>query len=308
MTAKVQCPVCHYDNISGDKENCPQCNADLVSFRLLERLPDSQSETSPEALEKTGSKDRVKSGKPDDRALSLQYDKRIGVLKSVIVILGITVVVLFAYLAYRFSVMGQLMQQQKAGLVRVIASLDNYSQKDVQVVEIPTPQDKLLKSDMEALIAIIKTNAGRLDRIESQISNIVLPKNIAEMISQAEKKPCFKIYTVEEWDTLWDISRTLYGLGSLYPVLLFHNPDIHINISTKEQLRYLCDPSEARILYKNIIGKSRNKLYWKYTVRPGDTRPALVKRYCPGKVSGKANCFVDDTPVEPGKTIGIYLE
>jgi hypothetical protein len=312
MSVRVQCPVCHYDHISEDRESCPQCNADLECFRLLEKLSDSQPETSSEDSENTGSTEdhQLEAGERIfyEEKHSLYHEKTTGVLKIMLVLLGITVIVLFIYIAYRFSIVGDLMQQQKEGLVRVIASLDNYSQKDVQVIEIPTAQDSLLKHDIETLMNIIKTNANRLDRIETQISDIKLPQNIVEMITRLEE-PCFKIYRVQDGDTLWGIARDLYSSGFLYPVLLVHNPDIYIyNISTKAQLRYLCDPSQAAMIYKNATGKKQNNLYWKYMVRPGDTRSEIAKRYCPNNKSDKTKCFIDDTPLEPGKNLGIYLE
>ena len=144
----------------------------------------------------------------------------------------------------------------------------------------------------------------------------ILNQNILKMINRIEQEPCFKTYRIKNRDTLWSIARDLYGSGFLYPVLLVHNPDIHIyNIRPNDQLRYLCDPSQARTIYKDAIGKKQNSLYLKYMVRPGDTRSEIAKRYCPNNKSdnksGKKKCFIDDTllePVEPGKIIGIYLE
>jgi len=47
-----------------------------------------------------------------------------------------------------------------------------------------------------------------------------------------------------------------------------------------------------------------NKIYWKYTVKQGDTRLSLAKRYCPNK----NNCFVDDTPCTYMKGINQLID
>jgi len=116
---------------------------------------------------------------------------------------------------------------------------------------------------------------------------------------------CFKIYRAKENDTLWDISQDLYGRGVYYPVLLEHNPDLRIfDISSKDTLRYLCDKRQASRIYKKITALKKNRRYWKYTLRPGDTRSIIAERYCP-KSKG---CFVEDAFPEIGQTIGIFLE
>jgi len=116
---------------------------------------------------------------------------------------------------------------------------------------------------------------------------------------------CFKMYKAKDGDTLWDIARRFYGQGLYYPVLLEHNPDINIyDITHHTTLRYLCDKDQAPKVYKKITGMINDKKYWKYKVRPGDTKSSVVKRYCPGY----KNCFVEDTFPEVGKTIGIFLE
>lgn len=38
---KISCPICGRENIAEETDRCPQCDADLESFRILESLPDN---------------------------------------------------------------------------------------------------------------------------------------------------------------------------------------------------------------------------------------------------------------------------
>jgi len=39
----LSCPICHYQPIPEDKSTCPQCDSDLVCFRVLDTIPDESS-------------------------------------------------------------------------------------------------------------------------------------------------------------------------------------------------------------------------------------------------------------------------
>jgi len=40
VTPEISCPVCGLEHISPDKTKCPQCDADLTCFKILDSLPD----------------------------------------------------------------------------------------------------------------------------------------------------------------------------------------------------------------------------------------------------------------------------
>ena len=41
MTEEIICPICGLERVPSDKEKCPQCDADLTCFKVLNYLPDS---------------------------------------------------------------------------------------------------------------------------------------------------------------------------------------------------------------------------------------------------------------------------
>lgn len=43
MQKEQVCPICGKEQISEDKDQCPQCNADLTCFRVLDSLPEYES-------------------------------------------------------------------------------------------------------------------------------------------------------------------------------------------------------------------------------------------------------------------------
>lgn len=324
MTDSIQCPVCGYAHVPQDMETCPQCDSDLTCFRLLESLSDARLKEVPEP-QGNAKADNISTNPdtPDEKrivhhknpVLQPRTEQRLG--RWALIVLTIVLVWFFIFTVYRFSVVEHMMQQHKTGLADLGASLENNTLKKEQIFEITKEkeialakdvalkQDLSLKQDIESLGIILRENGTRLNRIESTLSQILSARLTDPLQASAREEPCFKIYHATDQDTLWNIARDLYGSGFLYPVLLVHNPGLHIyTISKKDQLRYFCDTSLAKELYTQIIGKNKDRFYWKYTVQPKDTRAAVMERYC----RDQRDCLVDGIFREPGKTIGIYLE
>jgi len=160
------------------------------------------------------------------------------------------------------------------------------------------------------LVNSLETGFRKMDHLEKRIGELVEitesnGTRLAEIISERKEKPCFIVYHAKDDDTLWEIAQDLYGSGIFYPILLEHNPDLRVyNISSRDKIRYLCDKTLVAGIYKAIVGRKQNRLYWKYTVRAGDTQKALIKRYC----LNQKECLVKDISLEPGIKIGIFLE
>lgn len=141
-------------------------------------------------------------------------------------------------------------------------------------------------------------------------------------LKNSAQQLCFKTYTANDNDTLWKIAERVYGSGKWYPAILFHNPDLSIyQISHANQIRYLCDRSIVTTLYKQQIFRRKKGalkgLFWRYTVRQGDTFMNLQNRYCPRNTQGaiQTECCMDidgktglTLLPEPGTKILIRLE
>ncbi len=413
MLLEITCPVCHFEHIPWERDTCPQCDSDLVCFKLLDALQEKKQELKQEPKQEPKQESRVdlsqESGPqvhtlPEDETWENQQngstaaqgrgrEKFPWMWPSAAIIFLLSTVSFFGYVFHDLSEMKNMIQQHGAFLSQIIAprgkessvnhdrlealfiklgSLEDQAQKvydllqenGVRLNDIALMQENVLTGtgadtckledtladggegglkeetladDGELEIKVVSAggidaaslnvptrDAGGIDSGAFSLSTgdaggvmdeddgpdhpevlTVQDNSLETQIILNQPSPCFKIYRAKDNDTLWDISQTLYGRGIYYPVLLEHNPDLRIfDISSQDSLRYLCDKSQVSRIYKKITAMKNNRRYWKYTLRPGDTRSTVTERYCP-KSKG---CFVEDAFPEIGKTIGIFLE
>ncbi len=348
MTREINCPVCHFEHIPQDRETCPQCDADLICFRLLDALPDSHaaspvvppgesngsSSTTTEGAEEGMGEVPGSAEAPPSPSLRPAFAMGIIILLMSLVITG-----------YALWGVKAVMERRDVDVGRITAILEKKAVVNTDFLEAGASQVAHLEKRIQELVEITKANGERLAQLaltkdkKSERSgeegvasghyplSKKVPPEPAQRLAREERVPkplageahafveshsgnalesdCFISYQATDTDTLWDISQALYGAGIYYPVLLEYNPDLKIyDVSSRDTIRYLCDRSQAVQVYKKITGIKKNRRYWKYTVRSGDTRTAVCKRYC----LNRQDCLVEDTPLEPGMIIGIFLE
>jgi len=382
MLLEITCPICHFEHIPRERDICPQCDSDLLCFKLLDELQEKKQESEQEPEQESRMDLSQESGHPvhtlpEDEIWGNQqnaYADGQGRVRdkfpwmwsaAAAVTFLLIMLTFFGYLSHNFSEMKNMIQQNGVFVSQAIAPrerdsavnhdrlkalsiklgvLENQAQEvydllqknGVQLNDIAMMQEtslivaaadtkKLedsLAEDGEVGIKVASTggmDAGALNLPTGDAGGVMdeddgpdqpeIPTTQDEpsgnQITLTSASPCFKIYSAKENDTLWDISQALYGWGIYYPVLLEHNPDLRIfDISSQDTLRYLCDKRQISRIYKKITAMKKNRRYWKYTLRPGDTRASVTERYCP-KSKG---CFVEDVFPEIGQTIGIFLE
>ena len=293
MAVVLTCPVCHFTNIPEGSDTCPQCDADLVCFRLLEtlsELPANEVVVLPESPEQN----IVQS--PDGKR------DRIPVIMWAAGLLLVLLVLVFGYTAHRLSIMAGTVEQMQSSVTRMGAMATN---DRVVIREIDCSVRQLRQTSAGARETIKKLQETVSNR-ESQTAGRQETGPVPPEESPPPPAPvCFRQYQAKDSDTLWGISRLLYGSGLFYPVLMEHNLDLAIyNISSKYTLRYLCDKKAVLRIYEEITGIEHGKRYWKYKIRPGDTRRSVIGQYC----SHGTDCLIKDLPFKPGAIIGIYLE
>ena len=305
MSSEITCPVCQFEHIPHDRDTCPQCDSDLICFRLLDTISDRPVASVPDA-------------EPDIKAVKIHKSKTPWqqVLWRLLIL---TITCFGVYLGYRFLIMESMVKKIEIDMAQVTYQVNNNPDKIIKAVEVGTEQIDYLEKRVKELTQLTKDNEIRLGQImlqkekgskssEREIKILKNPDksvNNKPAITDRIDKPCFKIYQAKDEDTLWEISRDLYGSGIFYPILMEHNPDLQVySIGSKNTLRYLCDKTLAAGVYKTITSMKQNRRYWKYTVRSGDTRKAIIKRYC----MNQKDCLVEDKPLKPGMTIGIFLE
>jgi len=305
MSFEITCPVCHFEHIPQDRDCCPQCDSDLVCFRLLDALPDFPGDSVIDLPKDTQPAGQEESWSDTDKIYKSKFP---GFPVVLVVIFFLTIACLLGYTAHRFSSIQSMVQKLDTDMVRVQAKLNKNPKKISKTLEADTRRVDDLEKRVKELVEMTKNNQTHLARImpEKETASKAPEEKIgtSETISKM-RVPCFDTYRATDKDTLWTIARDLYGSGIFYPVLMEHNPDISVySIGSKDTLRYLCDKTQAAGVYKVITGTKQKRRYWNYTIRSGDTRKTIIDRYC----LNKKDCLIEDKPLETGMTIGVFLE
>lgn len=217
----------------------------------------------------------------------------------------------------------QIVTQTISQLQKDVATLGPQPPISAKVVDKVAVQQKIdqLQKEMPPSGQQPLISEKVVDKVAAQKKSIVPEEKTIELKRGGEQL-CFKRYHANDNDTLWKIAERFYGSGKWYPAILFHNPDLSIyQISHANRIRYLCDRSMAHKLYEQqIFRKKRGALkglFWRYTVRQGDTLMNLQNRYCPRNIQGtiQTECCMDidgktglTVLPEPGTKILIRLE
>lgn len=317
MSSEITCPVCHFEHIPRDRDTCPQCDSDLICFKLLDALTDqpqvslsvSTNGLQPDLSAKTGNQ-TVEQDKLRPDADKVHQRKLPWILITQGGIVLLAVACFFGYAGHRFFAVESTVQIIDIDMARMAKALNKNTEVILTALDAGAGQMNHLEERIEELVEMTKEHEIRLTEIVSEkekASKFSAEKTEVLKIQDGmeKEKPCFAVYHAKDSDTLWDIACDLYGSGLFYPILLEHNPDLQVyNISSRDTIRYLCDKTLAAGVYKAITGKKQNRRYWRYTVRPGDTRRAIMKRYC----LNRKDCLVEDILLEPGVKIGVFLE
>jgi hypothetical protein len=306
MAEKTNCPICKLEQIPVDVDRCPQCDSDLSCFRVLDALPEPETETTAPTAPQT------KSGMPQIAA------KRSQLFPAVSTLLGVLAVILLGLQIYRLNgIVSQVSAQRPAfkdAVSRIEFRLDKiFKQQDKILTEVMVKTENIrdtihrkpkpaggITSEMsdEPGAGLIKTPAHRDGRTFKPQEE-----------SDREVKDDLESYQALETDTLWGLAKRFYGSGVYYPVLLAHNPDLAIyEIGKKNRVAILKNTGRVKQIYNEITENERGRLYWYYTVRPGDTQVSVRRKYCPLQDCLQTETgFDSDAGLKPGKKIRIRL-
>lgn len=262
MASERTCPVCNLEHILPEKTSCPQCDADLTCFQVLDSLPDEA------VFKRTGSRIQV---------------------------------ILIATAGLFLCLSGLLIVSQSSRIKELESWISNQQTYPIRI-----------KISPEAGVALRFRN-GR------ESPNVDLPRSEAAMEKTLETLPPeeystegleFLTYEASEKDTLWVIAKRYYGVGEYYPVLLEHNSHLGIyDIGDGVRVKILKNADLAGEIYKKIIKREGNRIYWFYRVVQGDTLPSIAKRYY--KTKDGVRRIIDLNPtmeLKPGEAIKIALE
>ena len=295
MASETTCPVCNFKGVPSGKTTCPQCDADLTCFNVLNSLPDEL------AVAKSGSKGRM----------------------VFIVALGLFCCLtsaMFLFQHYQFKGFeSRILEQQglfsRSSIKRDIMDHEGLEQTQEKSSAEPVDRSETLTTDKQAkqdAPVDEKTSHGPsfLKKTEGSIaSEEKIPKN-ATHVKTAWKPTEFLIYEANQKDTLWGIAGKYYGHGRYYPVLIAQNPHIEIyRIDRGIVLKILKDKRSAQKIFKEITETKGARLFFRYTVADGDTLKSIARKFY--KTEDRIKRIIDlnqDIRLGPGDNLKIVLE
>ena len=239
----IQCPVCNKNGLSEALQSCPQCNADLECFQLLDKLiePDTENALQQKQIDKV--------------FVNKENNKNNGSRLYMVVL----IVICMLLIGQIFYFKRQFIQSEQA-LKSEISQLSKQLQKTIKIQSSKAKPVIVKRSDNTALQAInnkitamkeifsaelfdIKNNISLLSSTEENArQQLDKPSDDAEVLSKQLPKELFVtqqeehiiLYQSTKDDTLWSIAKKFYGSGIYYPVILKMNP----GLSLKNHQRY----------------------------------------------------------------------
>ncbi|MBW2738829.1 MAG: LysM peptidoglycan-binding domain-containing protein [Deltaproteobacteria bacterium] len=272
MTSETVCPVCGLSSIPSDRAQCPQCDADLTCFMVLDSLYDEP------------------------------VRKNIGSRKQVILLVAASLVLglICVMSAYQLYLLKQL---ENRILDRKTSFID--AGPDAGLKRFVIDQSRPHTNGAPENKAVIETKEDI-----KELSVPVKPLEKTDIGAGLAEDSKFWTYGATEKDTLWDISKKYYGSGAYYPVLLEHNSHLEIyDIGDRIQIKILKDTAMARDIYKKITKKKGNSIYWYYTVAEGDTIQSIAGKFY--KTKNMIKLITDSNPevdLKSGEKIRILLK
>jgi LysM repeat protein len=240
VASGTTCPICGLERIASEQSKCPQCDADLSCFRILDSLPDEL------VMERSGSK------------------RQFIFMVVAILLLGLSAA-LALFQTYRLEEIELRALDQQSYPVGI--KIDR--ERPARSQSMPKPDGaagtRALSQAIEGMkkSSVLKKHPGKLDTWSGPLKGVDV-----------------WIYVATGKDTLWGISKRYYGSGSYYPVILQCNPHLSIyEIGEGVRIKILKDISQAKEIYRRITERQGNKLYWYYMVGEGDTLQSVAKKF-----------------------------
>ena len=290
MAFEKACPICGFELASPEKENCPQCDADLTCFNVLNSIPD---EPGPEEL-RAGEENREK--KPTGKQL-------IPVAFFLLLVGLITGFLLASLYKSDYSPISVSYQQTLPVRIKITGSaVPGRADADEHLGrKSPTLSHTMTEKKPEVSEGIPKEAAENLrGRPTGKILTAV----------PAAGQENFQVYEATDEDTLWRISKKQYGSGFYFPVIMECNPGIRIyDVQKGMRVRIFKDPAMAEKLYNENARIEGDRVYYDYKVLEGDTFESIaLKFYKQGNMNNRIMDLNPHVKLHAGMRIKIALE
>lgn len=292
-----------------DRQECPQCNADLTCFQVLDALQERE---------------------PVRPGLSRKVWLPVAMV-AVFLIISVGM----AWIFYQNLLIMQSLKDNRSSLEYVDRSVQALIRK-VESEKQRNESGKQREREMPAVNSNKEAPAQGLERMsnEEKITEDAGPDRAAVKPPSEDKraklstegsavKPKAKVkghavkpesapffwYETTDKDTVWGISERFYQSGRYYPVLLIMNPQINIyEIKSGQRLKILKNLKEAITVFNGSVTRKGFSVYLWYQVQGGDTQKTLSRKFY--KTADQyfiINRINPDLHLEPGQRIRILL-
>lgn len=291
MTSDTICPICGFQGVAADNEKCPQCDADLSCFRVLDSLPDTlpRQRTAPRG--------------------------GFWVMGGTLLLLSALFGVLFGWV-FRSEKIGTEGLQGQIYPVRI--RIDMEKELERRASKRPPEFEPGVVLSLETIVDGLEMAEGfrgaekgpDLPAEEEKKQDRVGSREGQDQERENEQGDRFWIYRTAGDDTLWKIAQKCYGSGWYYPVLLKHNRATGVyDLREDLRIRILKDVFQAGQLYKRIIVKEGHRVCYLHVVEAGDTLQSLARKFY-GTEDGVDRILArnPDLTMAPGEEIKIELE
>lgn len=315
MAFEKTCPICGFELASPEEASCPQCDADLTCFNVLNSIPDEPG------LEELRSIEAGREKRPFGKQLIL------GAFPILFVglIIGFFLTVLYRSDHHPIPVSYQqalpvrikILDQAVSGRADADEHLGRKSPSLSQIINVGIPGTRIpaevpgAKATEERPDKEPRMETSEREPVQKEKENLQgrsADRNAATV--PAPEREDFRIYETTEEDTLWRISKKEYGSGFYFPIIMECNPGIRIyDIQKGMRLKIFKDPSMAKKLYNENVRIEGGRAYYYYLVLEGDTFESIaLKFYKQGNMKTRIMDLNPHVKLHAGMRIKIELE
>ena len=309
MAFEKTCPICEFELGSPEEEKCPQCDADLICFNVLNSIPDKPG--SEELRSSEESREKKTSGK----------QLILGAFSFLFVglIMGFFLASLYKSdhpplsVSYQQTLPVRIEIPDQA--VSRWAAADEHLDRNAPPLSQTMTEKKPEVSGARPAGGSTDKNTGMetlerepLQKEEGNLQRRSADKNLIAV--PAAERENFRIYEATDEDTLWHISKKQYGSGFYFPVLMECNPGIRIyGVQKGLRVKIFKDPAMAEKLYNENARIEGERAYYHYLVLEGDTFESIaLKFYKQGNMKNRIMDLNPHVKLRAGMRIKIELE
>jgi len=284
------CPICEFELAFPKEESCPQCDADLTCFNVLNSIPD---EPGPDELRST---EAGREKRPFGKQL---------ILGSFSILFVGLIIGLFLAAMYKSDHPSISVSYQQALPVRIKIP-DQAVSVLVDADEHPGRKSPALSHTMTEKKP--EVSEGIPKEAAENLRGRPTGKSLGAVPAAGQEN--FRIYEATDEDTLWRISKKQYGSGFYFPVIMECNPGIRIYHMQKGiRVRIFKDPAMAEKLYNENARIEEDRVYYYYKVLEGDTFESIaLKFYKQGNMKNRIMDLNPHVKLHAGMRIKIELE